>query len=1011
MAGLAATFRAFIGRVPAIAAAVGIADVLSSKGDLYQRLQKTLHDMSFGLIPAPKVRNETLEWFKTATGQVRLLSEHHDVTGLKNQAAYLHRAAEEARGYGHDGQKAADAQTKLANAAEGLARRISALHGILHNNRVKATDVIDPSAAEQVAANMNSIRKYGINNIDDLRKRLQFNMKEIKKAFADGSQGAADAMAQNIRTGISALRRGMKDGTISTNSGMKEIVRLVHQNMTVARDDMKNLSASGKERLAQNFRDAASAVKAQMERAGKVTQAGMDQIHTYLAQALQVYGFSLKEAKNIVKGNSFTGGPDEGTRGPGKAVGGRFRAIGGVPNPHAGSSDDHVLLDPSGRPMALMSGSEGILNKPQMGVVDYALGGMAAMGMLPKSMGGLDALWGSGMRHYAGGGGLQPGVAAAVSAIEKRWPGYSVTSGYRTSMPLGHPDLHNVGEAADLVGPDMDRVGSWIGQTMGSSLAEGIHNPTLSIKNGKRVPAGFWGSSTWAAHANHIHVAVVGALGRLASALGGAGSIPSPKVVGGGAVGKAVGAALKMSAAAANQLLGNVAGVGGGDTTDISISGSASANRALGRKMMLGYWNGSQWPSLDRLWTKESGWSATAQNKSSGAAGIPQDITGNFHGGARGQIAWGLNYIKSRYGNPAKAWAHEQAFNWYRRGGRLRDGLRRFNGGGNIATGVGSTKKGAHTISRPTLSKKQNRGITRSLARGEAGIKDFEGNIQREERRYDQMDTEFGISNEVLTIENDDGSISVDTGMVSQRVGEIDALVTERKKIRQMYLDYVKAVKRLIESLKRAIDKLKTALNMAKGKSRAKERQGYRDAITTHQTRIGELNDVLSNLGLDVEDQRIDLEELAGERATVAGTKGEAAPSSSSSGSSGLTPDQQAALDQATSNQAIVARGTYIENAAAAILGPGAVPGGNPNVVGQAASYSPALQAKAAAMGVDLSAPVSAAAAPSGGATFIQNNYMLKSSDPAVLTEIAKASNAGNTYLGTVNTPRKNLGI
>jgi hypothetical protein len=38
-------------------------------------------------------------------------------------------------------------------------------------------------------------------------------------------------------------------------------------------------------------------------------------------------------------------------------------------------------------------------------------------------------------------------------------------------------------------------------------LLEGIHNPGLSVKNYKRVPSGFWGSGTWAGHADHIHMA------------------------------------------------------------------------------------------------------------------------------------------------------------------------------------------------------------------------------------------------------------------------------------------------------------------------------------------------------------------------------------------------------------------------------------------------------------------------------------------------------------------------
>lgn len=78
-------------------------------------------------------------------------------------------------------------------------------------------------------------------------------------------------------------------------------------------------------------------------------------------------------------------------------------------------------------------------------------------------------------------------------------------------------------------------------------------------------------------------------------------------------------------------------------------------------------WTGSQWDALYKLWMKESGWNANSVNNSSGACGIPQaypcsKITDKS---AAGQITWGLNYIKGRYGNPEAAWAHFLRTNSY----------------------------------------------------------------------------------------------------------------------------------------------------------------------------------------------------------------------------------------------------------------------------------------------------------------------------------------------------------
>lgn len=106
--------------------------------------------------------------------------------------------------------------------------------------------------------------------------------------------------------------------------------------------------------------------------------------------------------------------------------------------------------------------------------------------------------------------------------------------------------------------------------------------------------------------------------------------------------------------------------------------GSPSANEALGKQMAAARgWGGKEWPPLDKLWTKESGWRSDAENPSSGAYGIPQANPSGGHPIAKTdryrsspavQIDWGLDYIKGRYGKPSSAWAHSQRTGWYREG-------------------------------------------------------------------------------------------------------------------------------------------------------------------------------------------------------------------------------------------------------------------------------------------------------------------------------------------------------
>lgn len=104
-----------------------------------------------------------------------------------------------------------------------------------------------------------------------------------------------------------------------------------------------------------------------------------------------------------------------------------------------------------------------------------------------------------------------------------------------------------------------------------------------------------------------------------------------------------------------------------------------TGNQQIGQMLAAGYgWgSGGQWDALVKLWNRESGWNNTAENPSSGAYGIaqalpyskmPQSAWPPRYGGSAdstAQIQWGLSYIKSRYGDPISAWAHETSAGWY----------------------------------------------------------------------------------------------------------------------------------------------------------------------------------------------------------------------------------------------------------------------------------------------------------------------------------------------------------
>jgi hypothetical protein len=110
-------------------------------------------------------------------------------------------------------------------------------------------------------------------------------------------------------------------------------------------------------------------------------------------------------------------------------------------------------------------------------------------------------------------------------------------------------------------------------------------------------------------------------------------------------------------------------------TGDIPSSCSEySGSRATGCTLMLAAGFGiDQFPCLDKLWKKESGWNYKAANPSSGAFGIPQALPGSkmasegddWRTNPATQIKWGLGYIEGRYDTPCGAWSHSQDTGWY----------------------------------------------------------------------------------------------------------------------------------------------------------------------------------------------------------------------------------------------------------------------------------------------------------------------------------------------------------
>jgi phage-related protein len=368
-------------------------------------------------------------------------------------------------------------------------------------------------------------------------------------------------------------------------------------------------------------------------------------------------------------------------------------------------------------------------------------------------------------------------------------------------------------------------------------------------------------------------------------------------------------------------------GGGGGGALPHGGSGTSGQNQALGRRMMLAAgWGPDQWPALQALWNQESGWSANAVNSSSGAYGIPQSL-GHGHpynlGDAPAQIAWGLNYIRGRYGSPAAAEAHERAFNWYRKGG-IRGfarggiasagaaiaGLGRLGPagrGGGAAAGAGGGGGGLPTIAGVT-GEPGLPGVPGGLSIGKltGTIANLRSSVSGLEHQFSIIDGFYNLENLVFV---DPNTGALNTDAINKRLGELDGLIRIRQQIFQTWGQIVAYTQELVAAYQAQIAHWQTAVKVymkviaaykkalaaisTKGlkgnalKSAQDHQKLYRQEITDFQGRLtaaqgnvtkfqGLLTSAQGDLtsgGDDRDSSFISLLQMQAERTSIAGTQ------------------------------------------------------------------------------------------------------------------------------------------
>lgn len=460
-------------------------------------------------------------------------------------------------------------------------------------------------------------------------------------------------------------------------------------------------------------------------------------------------------------------------------------ARGGIPNPGSGHHDDHLLIAPDGRPVAAMSGTEGILNTPQMGEVDQQLRITHALGL--GRFNGLGALWGAGMRHFAGGGRL----------------GRFLLEG-----PAGA--LRDEGQGA-------------------ADVEVAAANKLIGRKQREAAAA--------AASAGSTHGLVAQVLRALAYARehGWSGVVTSGL----------------RSISEQQYLWDNSAALG--LVRGISVAAPGTSNHERGRAVDV-----TLWQQFLRI----------MQGAPAAAKLLWRGPTDPVHFSVDGHAGGGL--------------------------------LARFAGGGKMTKKERrqrqhTAESKAHTQAGRFITHGEQRALARLGRR--TGINGFDQAIADLERTYGQKERAYGLSDEDLIIENEDGSTTVDAAAQKHREDELNDLITRRSKIGDKIVAYREAIKKMVAAYRRAIARLERALRRAAGRGRGEERSGYRDLIRDYRGRIGELKQTAHDLGFDLKDNAIDITELQGELGDVTGTTGTPAPADSSDAATGTSVADQVAAE------------------------------------------------------------------------------------------------------------------
>lgn len=727
----------------------------------------------------------------------------------------------------------------------GAARNLANAGGTLQRDLGRALD--------QAGAHFADFRRTGSNNLHGIHVATQENMHFIKRTLGEDSAAGKEALARNFRLARTAVRQAMQDGKVSVRDGLAEIQRLMRAE-------------------------------------------------------LKQYGITGGVASSIIKhGNIGPSGKVSGGQAQGAARGGWIakakHAVGGWIGRRGMVSGDVVPIAPNA--VAAYGeydahgpdGERAILNRHQAPIAEVMLaaGGYPGLDQLPSGrqlpileralapVGGLDRLFAAVTRpHYMQRGGRFQGGGHIYSKAQlmQLW----VAAG-------GPPFVANIAAAIALAesGGDPGAGASHPYHGLWQVGPGGSFDPMTNAREAVakyKAAHGFtpWTTYTGADTPGHekTYLRFLGA----GAAVPGAGAftttatpITAPRTGSQGALGAIVQAALDRTAVGATrhvQSLLDAMGPALGGTPGAPGPGGGPAGTTVFKGITM-----AQWVAQALRYAQSKG--VESQPTSGYRPGFdPHTASGRSeHQGTQyphgavdfGSFTTGLG-PKMAVVNATRDFRYPLlAPIGFRDDGHasgtghaLGGLLQRFaKGGRSKKPFVAPRGIVTHAAQPRTL---QTKGLAKVQVARIADYDQLAGDVADLETAYGQQERYYNLSDEVL-VDPDTGALNVD--QIQKRADEIQILIGTRNIILQKRNEMRAIAERVVRTYRTIIDRLTKSLTYA----RRKDRSGIRGQIKQYQddltgTWAPNLRQLITT---DLPNTRLDLLELAGEKASVLGTQ------------------------------------------------------------------------------------------------------------------------------------------